>query len=174
MPVAFDQHSLLYEGGRLMQDIKQYLLSVTAAAIICGITVTLAGKKSTSGAVTKLIAGLILAVTVVSPLVKIKLQDLSGYISSFSADAAAAVEDGAYMATQANEAIIKSQTEAYILDKATSMDMDIAVEVELCDAAPAIPSGVTIRGAASPYEKKLLQQYIAKELGIPEENQSWI
>jgi hypothetical protein len=70
--------------------------------------------------------------------------------------------------------IIKSKTEAYILNEARKMELDITVEVELSDADPPAPCRVFIKGTASPYKKTVLGRYISDNLGIPQENQQWI
>lgn len=157
-----------------MEQIRQYLLSVIAAAVLCGIVNTLVGKKGAYFSIVRLIAGLFMALTVISPLVKIRLSDIVDYTNGLSAQANAAVAGGEAMALDAMGAIIKSQTEAYILDKAVSMELDIEVEVTLSSENPPIPCAVTIKGSISPYSKEVLRQYIANDLGISEEDQLWI
>lgn len=156
-----------------MESIREYLLCITAAAIVCSITVGLMGKKGAYGALIKLLTGLFLTVTVISPWTKLDLADISAYTEGLSIDAGDAVAHGESVANEATAAIIKSQTEAYILDKAASMDLDIEVEVTLSSEAPPVPATVSVTGEVSPYAKERLRQCIANDLGIPEENQSW-
>lgn len=156
-----------------MDSIRQYLLSVAAAAIICGIAIGLSGKKSAYSTIVKMLTGLILAVTVIAPLANMKLMDFSDYIDGLSIEADDAVLEGEIMAREATASIIKSNIEAYILDKAASMDLNIEVEVTLSSTSPPGPSAVLITGAVSPYSKEVLMQYIATDLGIPKENQAW-
>ncbi len=153
-----------------MEQVREYLLSVTAAAILCGIAMTLVGKQGSISALVKLICGLVLAVTAISPWTKLELLDLSEYTKGLGLEAAAASDDGIAMANAAQEAIITERTEAYILDKATAMGLALSVEVTLTDG---VPTQAVLSGAVSPYERKQLTQYIADELGIPEENQQW-
>ena len=157
-----------------MEQIRQYLLSVIAAAILCGIVNTIIGKKGAYFAIVRLICGLFMALTVISPLVKIQLNDLTDYVNGLSWQANTAVANGEAMALDEMGAIIKAQTEAYILDKAVSMELDIDVEVTLSSEMPPIPCTVTVKGAVSPYAKEVLRKYIANDLGIPEEDQLWI
>lgn len=157
-----------------MDQIRQYLLCVCAAAILCGIANGIIEKKGSYSSVLKLITGLILALTVISPLVKIQWADVTQYVEGMTSDADDAVADGEAMAYEAEAAIIKSQTEAYILDKAASMGLNIEVEVTLSSSDPPLPCAVSVKGSVSPYSKALLSQYISEELGISEENQQWI
>jgi len=174
MPTPADQYSLLYEGDQLMEQIRQYLLSVIGAAILCGIVNSLIGSKSPHAAIIKLISGLCMAFTVISPILKIQIDDYSDYLSSFTDDAKEVVSSGEEIAMNELYAIIKGRTEAYILDKAASLGLDVEVEVTLSNDIPPLPCAVTISGSASPYSKNALAQYIANDLGIPKEDQIWM
>ena len=55
-----------------MDSIRQYLLSITAAAVICAIINALSGKKGTTSAVVKLLSGLFLTLSVISPLLNLE------------------------------------------------------------------------------------------------------
>ena len=156
-----------------MVQLKQYLLSVVAAAILCSIIMRLVGKKGALSAIVKLLTGLFLAVTVISPWAKLQIMDFSTYANGLSAQAQDAVEHGQAMAYLETSSIIKSRTEAYILDKAASLGLHLEVEVTVSGSEPPQPSAVTLRGAVSPYAKQQLQQIIAKDLGIPEGSQTW-
>ena len=157
-----------------MDGIRSYLISVICAAIICSIVATISSKKSANSAIIQMISGLFLAITMISPLVKIRLSDYSHYFDSFSMDAEMVVTMGEKAAAEEMRAIIISQTEAYILDKAVSMDAVIDVEVKLNDDYPPVPCEVTISGSVSPYAKETLSRYIANDLGISKEDQYWI
>ena len=157
-----------------MDGLKSYLLSVIFAAIICAVVYVLAGKKSTHCALIKMISGLYMALTLISPLVNIRLTDYADYFGSVTAEAETAVAFGETAALNELRAIIKSQTEAYILDKAVSLDAVLDVEVKLNDDNPPIPCGVTVTGSVSPYSKELLSRFIANDLGIAKEDQIWM
>lgn len=157
-----------------MEAIRGYLLSVTAAAVICAVVSALLGKKGTISAMGKLLTGIFLAITVISPLAKIQLSNADALWDDLSVDAAAAVAAGEEAANNELRAGIKSQTEAYILDKAASYAAELTVEVTLSDDDPPLPCAVRLTGSVSPYAKRQLQQLIAEDLGIPKEAQTWI
>lgn len=156
-----------------MENIRQYLLSVTAAAIICSLITSLMGKKGTYAAIVRMLCGLFMALTMISPLIQVRLSDFTSYFDSLQTEADTAAASGSAMAEEASEAIIKRETETYILDKALSMGLNIEVEVTLADAGVPYPCHVSLRGAASPYARRQLQGWLEDDLGIPEENQTW-
>lgn len=154
--------------------MRQYLLSVVAAAIICGIVVKLMGTKGTQGAVGKLIAGLFLAFTVIAPLRDVRIGSLSSFADPYSAAAQAAAAEGEEQTFQALRESIKQGCEAYILDKARQLDVDLEVEVNVSEEEVPVPTSVRLKGDVSPNSKSKLTAIIAEDLDIPKEEQTWI
>ena len=173
MPVITDQYRLLYPGDGLMDSVTKYLLSVAAAAIISGILSSLIGKSSAVGSLIKLLCGLFLAVTVIAPLAQIRLDDFTNYLDGLSLEANAYTGEGKDIAAKETTAIIKSNLEAYILDKAESLGLDITVSVTLNNEYPYLPQSVTVTGNTSPYARQCLSTYIENDLAIPEDRQTW-
>lgn len=157
-----------------MDEIRQYIISVTAAALFCAIVSSLLSKKGSGFAIIKLLSGLFLAYTVIAPWARIRLTDISLYTESISTAAKQFVQSGTDYAHSEVATIIKEKTEAYILDKATSMGLDIEVEVTLCNTDPPLPESAVIKGAVSPFAKEKLQVCFESDLGIPKENLLWI
>ncbi len=157
-----------------MEGIRQYLLTVTAAAIICGVAKTIADEKTVSGTVIRLIAGLIMTLSVLSPVVKLNLGELPDITSAFVAEGKVAASRGEELAARQIMIIIKEQLQAYILDKAASFGAELEVEVLMPDDGSAQPEGVILRGNVSPYAKARLQEMIEEDLNIAKEKQKWI
>lgn len=157
-----------------MAWLKQYLLSVTAAAIVCAIVKSIIDKKSPQSQIIQLLAGIFLTIAVVAPWLKLDLSAMTGYVTQFTAESDAAVATGTAYARNETAAIIKSQTEAYILDKAQTLGLEIQVNVSLSEDPLPVPTAVVLTGTASPYAKQRLTQYISENLGIGEEHQQWI
>lgn len=157
-----------------MEGVRSYLLSITAAAVIIALLRQITGDKSALGKILKIITGVFMIVTVISPLLQFRIQDIDRFIQNFQLSSQYAVDQGAHMATEEISQIIKQQTEAYILDEASKMGMEMSVEVKLSDSNPPQPCFVTLQGAVSPYQKKHLSQHITEYLGISQENQQWI
>ena len=157
-----------------MNGIREYLLTVTAAVIVCSIAKHLAGDKSTAGKITKVVSGIFLTITVISPIKEFQLSKIDGLLDDYRIMAYETAQFGADMANAAIGDIIKEKTEAYILEEAKKMDVDISVEVKLSESEPPIPDQVIITGIVSPYKKNVLSQYISDNLGISREKQKWI
>ncbi len=169
---AADQYGLFYEGNSIMDGIWEYLLSVTGAALICGV----AGKLVSGGAaaaVVKMVTGLLMLMAVVGPWTNIRFEG-NGFLEEYQLAADVSVSDGMKICNRALRERISQQVSAYILDKAKSLDATLTVEVELTDDELPVPCAVTLRGSISPYAKALLSDCIAQDLGVKKEAQIWI
>lgn len=157
-----------------MEQIRQYLLSITAAAVICSIILGIQSKKSTYSSIIRMLCGLFMAITMISPLLKVRISDYSAYFGDLQTEAEDMAAAGKQIAELEAVGIIKRNMEAYIVDKASSIGLVVRVEVTLAEYGTPYPCAVQIQGAASPYAKRQLQRWMKEELGIPEENQIWI
>lgn len=153
--------------------MKQYLLSVVSAAIISGMVTKLLGSKGTQGAIGKLVAGLFLAFTIISPLRTVRIGELTGFAAPYSAAAQYAVEEGKNQTAEALRTGIKQACEAYIFDKAQSWNAELEVEVTVSREEVPAPTGIRLSGHVSPGAKAKLTAIITEDLGIPKEAQKW-
>ncbi len=152
--------------------MKEYVISIVIAGIVCAITRTILNKNTATGKLVNILTGVLMCVTILTPLTRVSFQNITNYFDTLSMDANTYTQIGETATQTRISIIIKSQTEAYILDKAKSMGLEVAVEVEL-DANNSVPCGVTITGAISPYTKRVLEMYIEETIGISKENQRW-
>ena len=150
-----------------MNGLTQYILTVVTAAMLVGILQSLAGQ-GTMGTLTKLLGGVFLALTMLSPVLKLEIPDPAEWFEDLVMDGESLAAEGEAMAADAKEDIIRSQVEAYILDKAGA-DLTVSVELD----AEGIPCGVTLTGDVSPRTKAQLSRMLAEELGLGEEVQQW-
>ncbi len=156
-----------------MSWIGEYLIGVCSAAILCAIVTGIAGNKGTVGGAVKLIAGIFMIITLFGPLLDVRLDTWDKAFSGIAQDADALAVQGENSSKVAMAAIIKKQTEAYILDKAGDLGADVAVEVTLSQDSVPVPMAVHISGNLSPYAKKQLTKLLSQDLGITEEGQTW-
>lgn len=157
-----------------MEMISRYILSVIAAAMILGILKGVLSEKSGASALIRLIGGIFLAFVVISPVAKLDFSDPADFWENFSSMGTDAATDGEQIADKEYRSIIKSSTEAYILDKAKTYQAELAVEVSLSDAEIPVPAAVRLQGDISPYGKIQMQRMMENDLGIAKENQQWI
>lgn len=141
--------------------------------MVCALLVRFTKTKGTVHAVTKLLCGLFITYTVVKPLPAVKAPDISGMISNYGVEAQRAVELGEDISRNALEQSIKEQTEAYILERARQLELDVLVEVDMTAEQVPVPKTVSLCGKVSPYAKKKLSAIIEKDIGIGMENQEW-
>ncbi len=111
---------------------------------------------------------------VILPLPRLDFDDLTAFARDFAVVGEAVSADGQELAREAMGDIIKSRTEAYILDKAGLYHAQITAEVRVSGEEVPVPASVTIRGNISPYAREALERLIATDLGIPKEGQQWI
>ena len=154
-------------------DVRGYILSVVAAGAVCAMVSALISNKTPTGKLAGMLCSIFMAVTALSPLIHVRFQSLTNYLTDISADADAFVDEGKTSAQQSASAIIKTQTESYILDKANRMGLEISVEVELDEDNNSIPCGVSVIGNVSPYAKQMLSAFMEENLGIAKEHQKW-
>ena len=112
-----------------MEDIRQYLLSVVTVSILSAIAIRIIGKNGAFVSIVKLLAGIFVVITVIAPWSKLKFNDLSSYFSDLELQASDAAQLGESLAVDAKASIIRTQIEAYILDKASELELNVEVEV---------------------------------------------
>ena len=157
-----------------MENIARYILSVTAAALLLGILQTIAGKKGTQAVLLQLIGGLFLTFTVISPIVNIEADEILDLPWAFTLQGSTIAEQGQSYSRNQLRRIIKDRTEAYILDKALTLQAQLQVEVMLSQDEVPVPTSVRLQGSVSPYARNVLQQWLQDDMAIPKEHQIWI
>lgn len=154
-----------------MDGIRQYLLTIVAGAMICAILLRVSSKFTANTALIKLLTEIFMLILLVSPLLKFKLPDFSAIVDDTMIGES--ITHGEQYTNMQTGGLIKESVTAYILDKASTLNANIRVEVFLSESPPQIPESVVIYGDVSPYTKTVLKSMIADELGIPEDAQIW-
>lgn len=156
-----------------MSAVGQYLFTVIMAAFVFSVVCTVVGNKSPLSSIIRLIAGLFLTITALSPVLKINWDNFTEFTSSIQLDGASIVERETERVQSEKLSFIKQKTEAYVLEKANNLGLDITVSVSFQSAEQPLPTQIQIAGNAAPYAKRQLSSIIASDLGIPEECQIW-
>jgi hypothetical protein len=158
----------------MMDSLGRYLLGILASSLICGIAMELIGKKGSNSAAVKLLCGVFMLLSVMSPVLDVRIGALTDLTGAFQLEGDTFAQEGKNLAQEQYRSVITQRTEAYILDKAVSLGADVDVEVVLTDDDTSAPKAVTICGKISPYAKGLLSSWLNRELGIATEEQRWI
>ena len=156
-----------------MDGIREYLIGVIAAAVLCGLVTTILDPKGMVGTAVKLMAGLLMLLAVIRPWVSISLDTLLDWTDGITVNGSNFVSDGEMMAQSAYRQSIIQRTEAYILDEAKALDCDVTVEVVLSDDDMPVPKLVKLAGEVSPYARQTLSNFLTERLGIKREDQIW-
>lgn len=152
--------------------MKGYVLSIVIAAIISSISGSLLDGNKSAGRIINILSGILMTVVLLTPFKNISLISVPKHLEDITQDAKSYVEDGKSSAQYDIETIIKKRTEAYIVDKAKAMGLDISVEVHL-DDNNSIPCEVTLSGNLAPFEKGIICDFIEDKLSITKEHQQW-
>lgn len=156
-----------------MDGIREYLIGVVAAALLCGILTSLTGTKGTVGIAVKLVSGLLMLLAVIRPWTSISFDGLFGWAEDITADGTGFVASGEMMADEVYRASIKQQMEAYIVDEAKALNCNLVVEVILSDDEMHVPVQVRLTGEVSPYARQTLTSMMTERLGIKREDLIW-
>ena len=153
-----------------MAFLRQWLLGVVS----CAFLVSLLDQLTPEGSVRKLArfsGGLVLILCMLRPLGTAEPWELALDLDGFSADRVALEEQYRDVSGQSLAAVIAERTGAYILEEAARLGMQIQARVETApgDDGMPVPVRVEITGAYSAQ----LSEWIARELGIPGEEQVW-
>jgi hypothetical protein len=171
---AADQCNVFYERGGIVVGIREYLISVVAAAIFCGAIKTLLRDNTAAATLIRTLCGVFLCMILLQPIANFQI-DLSDVGLSLPIGSAGEIANQAAEYVKEQEtAIIKQRLQTYICDKAQQYSCQLESQVVLQAEAPYAPIRVTLTGSASPYVKKQLSLWIQEQLGIPQEAQVWI
>lgn len=156
-----------------MDALRQYVVSITSAAVLCGVLKAMVRKGPSSGII-KILCGTFLAFAFLNPLTDLSLEVLAEPIIPGLEGRQSALEEGAYLSRTALEQEISQRIEEEIIQKAAILGVEVSVDVDFSGDTPPIPIALTITGNVSPYAKIQLEQYIRDELGICKEDLRWI
>jgi hypothetical protein len=158
----------------MMDGIREYVIHLTATALICGVVFRFTRGSGTVRGIIRLLCGVIMAYSVVQPVKQLDFGGVDDYIWEFRDEADRAVAEGKKASSAAWAESITQGTEAYILEKTKSMDAELTVEVELSDDEIPVPVAVLLEGKVAPYAKSVLSDMLEQDLNIPKERQTWI
>lgn len=151
--------------------MRSWLLGLTCAALLGLICTGIAGEDSR---VTRLTVGLVLMLALCAPASELRLTDVSQIITQSRAEAEQSVSGVEVRSRDLLARIISERTEAYILDKASTLGMTLTAKVEVTQGeAYPYPSDVTLTGRTTTIQRKQMNDWIRENLAIAEEHLIW-
>ena len=149
-----------------MSALSGYLMRLICAAILSALIGSIGGS---SQKLRRLIAGIFLTLTALSPIGSLELPELDP--EQLHADAQAAVREGTEQADEMQADIILEACEAYIWNKAAEMGLEQEISQEHDEEC--LPRRITLTGRASPLERQKLTQTLVQDLGLGREDIKW-
>lgn len=156
-----------------MEGIKQYLISITAAAVITGLVLSIVDAKSSVGKTLRTVASIFLLIAFIGPVVKLDLTKALAIIDQDVDTMTFDTEQSAQDVREVYEKLIIERTGAYILDEANTLGARVDIAIELDDSEIPTPEKIILEGEISPYAKSQLSTWISENLGVSRENQIW-
>lgn len=171
---AVGESGLFHEGDGITVQIREYLIGVTAAALVCGVVRAFVTEKGALGGIIRMLLGVLMLLVVIQPVSGLSVDELFHWTRDISSEAQSIVTHAESASKEELHGRIKQETRAYILSKAESLGAKLEVQVELSDDLLPKPIAVQITGAVSPYTKQSLTRMIEQDLGIDRGAQRWI
>lgn len=153
-----------------MQQLRTYVVSLTATATLCGVVLSLF-PEGVIQKLLRLVCGIVLTIAVLSPLSDITLCEFSFVPENHLIAGENIAAMGNALAGEEKHRRIQQQFEAYILTKASALDAAVIPMVTLDNQG--FPAEVQIKGTWSFSGKQALSAIITNDLGILEEDQIW-
>lgn len=157
-----------------MTVVGSYLLHAAASCLL----VTIVSGFLPKGAIRKnvqICGSLVVLLAIAAPVLRIQAEDIARGLAALQLQIQDAQLDAKVKNSTYLEERIKQDCEAYVLDKATALELEITVELQLQeqDGCP-YPYHILMIGYAEPWQKQALQETLESDLGIPKERQNWI
>ena len=153
--------------------MRQWIAGVTAASVLAAMAMALTPKGSVKQ-VTRLVCGLMCALAVAAPVVKLDLGSLSAGIAKYEQRAREITSQAEEEEKMLDRTYIEDRCRAYILSKAASLGAHVqdAVVTARWDNEDTVwyPWTVVVSGG---YDRALAAA-IEGELGIPADRQEWL
>lgn len=157
----------------MTEMVRGWLLSILAVSVLCALADALMPKGAVKQ-VGRLMCGLVLAVVVVSPVVRLDLEDSGQWLEGYFSGMDQREQDLKEQVDSEMKTIIEQEYEAYIVDKAAQLGLDCTARVECrMEESVYLPAQAWIEGALTREEREKLTAVLSEDLGLSSENQSY-
>jgi len=153
----------------------EWVRAIAGAALICAAATALTPKGKVKN-ILKFVCGIVIICAIINPLLNKNFSFLSMDMSQYSQEADEILKNAEESKSNLSRTIIEDKLEAYILDKAKSLNAEIqsvSVSVKWGDEGCWYPDEVYLSADIPQREMSLISNAIEAELGIPKERQYW-
>lgn len=156
----------------MMGVLREWLLSVTAAAILCALAQGLIPPGPVRR-VGRLTAGLVMAAALLAPLASLRGVEPEQWLESWQPQKE--VQGLEEQRDETMKSIIEEECSAYIVDKAAQLGAECQVTVVCSSEGEGVflPWQITVTGDLSPGQQEQLTRQIQEDLGVPPERQQY-
>ncbi|MEF9970982.1 MAG: stage III sporulation protein AF [Oscillospiraceae bacterium] len=152
-----------------------WVRAIGGAALISTLAMALTPNGKVKN-VLRIICGIVLIIAIISPLISTKIPAMSMDFGKYRKEAEELIQNAENSNSTMSRAIIEQDCEAYISDKAQSMDIKlytINVQAKWSDGGYWYPFEAELKADISQQEKNRIANMIEAELGISSERQYW-
>lgn len=152
--------------------MSRWMIGIFAAALLTAVALAITPKNKKAVA---LAGGLIMILAAVKPLGELTYQDISAQIAKYQIKADELRSGINVGSAEIMAVIIQEQTEAYILDKAAELGLEIEVKVTTQQASDGwpYPTDVKVTGQLSESDIQRLGRIISEDLAVAPDRQEW-
>ena len=159
----------------MMEQLGQWLVGVTAAAILTALSDALMPEGGVKQA-GRLICALVLICAVVRPVAQVELESGEAWLEDWSRERASQESQLREGWEREIKTIIEQEAGAYIVDKAARMGIQCTAEVTCVPGDGQgiwLPEAVCVSGRLTEEQEARLRALLREELGIGEEAQTY-
>jgi hypothetical protein len=158
--------------------IKNWIVGVTAAAMIAAIVQSLAPEGPVRKTL-RLAFGVLMILAVLRPVKELNLEDFSFYRTQYDEGLSQYTEKMNEVSKSFTRSIIEEKTGSYILEKADELQIPCEVSVKLKtnrEGGYPYPFSVelTVSGYPEEEKKEALSRFIESQCAIPKDRQKWV
>ena len=158
----------------MIEAVKSYITNIIYCSFIIGVISVIPIQSKIVSGIIKFVSVMIVTIVIIEPITQCKFPKLTSFDQLYSSDIERIIEHAEDTASYEERKIINDLIVAYILDKASSLGVNINVTIDLSPEYPYTPEQIQISGPVSPYVRNILSEYIERNLGVAKEAQIWI
>ena len=159
----------------MIGSLRSWIICVAGTALISSVAMALAPEGMGKKAV-KVVCGFAAVLALLSIVVDFDYRGYSAILAAYRSQSDDTVAQALEESSHQTRFIIEEECEAYILDKAAELEIDVmevSVTAKWSDSGIWYPAEVELNGDRDSAEEDELTAFIESELGIPAEDQTW-